>query len=78
MLTANPGGIANDYLIERFGIPEKARPEDRIASGNYRPHHYYIEYLIDDNPGVDLAEYEIQFAPMTVGRRAQMRYGDFH
>jgi len=67
--TANPGGRAHDFLVERF---------DLLAQGpDPRTGRAFMPARLEDNPGVDQAAYERSLAELPEVEYAQLRHGDW-
>jgi hypothetical protein len=67
---ANPGGIGHAWVKRRFPIAQGATPaqhEGRI----------FVPAKVDDNPGLDKAEYEKSLANLSPILRAQLLDGDW-
>ena len=62
---SNPGGIAHDWLKERFVDAED-------------PDCLFVPALVDDNPGLDAESYKRQLALLDPVTRAQLEHGDWN
>ncbi len=65
----NPDGIGAEWVRRRFGIPENAIVEAPIAHEG----RVFMPARAEDNPSLDLAEYEKSLEAMT-GSRTSARY----
>lgn len=62
---SNPGGIAHDFLKQRF--IESDVPDERL----------FIPAFLDDNPGLDAEAYRKQLALLDPVTRAQLEHGNW-
>lgn len=60
--TANPGGVGHEWVKNRF-----------IHGGD----GHFIPSRLEDNPALDITEYESKLAKLDVITRAQLRWGDW-
>lgn len=63
--TTNPGDVGGEWVRKRF-----------IAHGNTSK-RMFIKSLLDDNPGLDKAAYELALSELDDVAYAQMRYGNW-
>jgi predicted phage terminase large subunit-like protein len=61
---SNPGGVGHEWVKQRF--LEESKPQRRFVSAK-----------LEDNPYLDLEEYERQLAELDPVTRAQLRHGDW-
>lgn len=64
--TTNPGDVGGEWVRKRFIVP-----------GN-SARRMFIKSLLDDNPGLDKAAYEIALSELDPVTYAQMRHGDWN
>lgn len=67
-LTANPGGLCHDELVEHFGLLEGTECRDD---------YQYIPASLYDNPFIDAAEYELQFKDLAPHVRQALLEGSW-
>lgn len=63
--TGNPGGVGHDWVKARF-------------IDNQTPGRLFIPALLEDNPGLDRAEYEQSLDELDPVTRRQLRHGDWN
>ena len=84
--TANPGGPAHDFLVERFNLlgegpnPMACTECGRVAAGHTTEHPFrsraFMPALLDDNPYLDPG-YEAALAELPPVEHRRLRYGDW-
>lgn len=67
----NPGGIGGEWVRERWGIPEGVIVEHPIENGN----RYFLPARAEDNPTLDLADYEESLKELSAAKYEQLRWG---
>lgn len=75
----NPGDVGHDWVKRRF-IPDeamKASPEEFFAHSWRKGDRVFVPARIEDNPSLDLPEYERALAQLDPVTRAQYRHGDW-
>ncbi len=67
----NPGGLGHEWVGKRFGIPKE--PErGRVYERDGR---LFLPARVEDNPTIDLKEYELTLSKLDPIRQAQLRHG---
>lgn len=67
----NPGQAGHVWVKNRFGIRPGNRPR------MFGPSRLFIPAKLEDNPGLDRADYETSLAELPPLERAQLRHGDW-
>lgn len=65
--TSNPGGTGHDWVKARFIRPQ----------GKRNPSRMFLPARLEDNPYLDIAEYELSLAELDPVTRRQLRGGDW-
>ncbi len=66
---SNPGGVGHDWVKQRFIVPGK---DELAAQGRY-----FIRALMEDNPYLDRAAYELALSKLDPVTREQLRNGNW-
>lgn len=64
--TSNPGGIGHQWVYQRF-VNEETKMPGRV----------FIPARLEDNPFLDVADYELSLAQLDYTTRMQLRHGDW-
>jgi predicted phage terminase large subunit-like protein len=67
----NPGQAGHVWVKTRWNIRPGNRPQ------MFGPGRLFIPALLEDNPGLDVADYEASLAELPPLERAQLRHGDW-
>jgi predicted phage terminase large subunit-like protein len=76
---SNPGGVGHDWVKLRFLPAEffQAPEEDRFVRPWYKNRRFFIPARLEDNPTLNLEQYERSLALLDPVTRAQLRSGDW-